>query len=133
MRVVMDTNVLVSGLLTPFGLCGRIINLVTSGEITLCVDARILIEYEEVLKRSKFNFDTTLVETLLNFIEFCAEVHSTTPLRNSLPDPDDNPFLEVAIASQSASLTTGNLKHFPQKLRCGVTVISPRDLFDLVT
>ncbi len=128
----MDTNVLVSGLLTPFGLCGRIINLVTSGEITLCIDARILIEYEEVLKRPKFKIDPVLIETLLDFIETHSEAYSTIPLKNSLPDPDDNPFLEVAFASQSACLTTGNLKHFPEKQRCGVTVISPRDLFDLL-
>jgi len=132
MRVVMDTNVLVSGLLTPFGLCGRILNLVISGEITLCVDARILIEYEEVLKRPKFKTNPVLIETLLDFIESCSEAYSTTPLKNSLTDPDDNPFLEVAIASHSDCLTTGNLKHFHEELRCGVTIISPRDLFDLL-
>ena len=129
----MDTNVLVSGLLTPFGLCGRIINLVTSREIILCVDARVLIEYEEVLKRPKFKIDPVLVETLLDFIESASEAYSTIPLKNSLPDPDDNPFLEVAIASQAACLMTGNLKHFPNNLLCGVNVLSPRDLFELLS
>lgn len=128
----MDTNVLVSGLLTPFGLCGRIISLVTSGDLRLCVDARILVEYEEVLKRPKFKIDPVLIETLLDFIESTAEAYSTALLKKSLPDPDDNMFLEVAIASQSAYLTTGNLKHFPKKLCCGVNVISPRDLIELL-
>ena len=41
MRIVLDTNVLVSGLLTPFGTCGDVVRMLTSGSFTLCVDARI--------------------------------------------------------------------------------------------
>ena len=132
MRVVMDTNVLVSGLLTPFGLCGRIISLLTSGSITLCVDARILIEYEEVLKRPRFKFDPVLVETLLDFIEGTAEFYSPEPLQKALPDLDDNAFLEVALSAGCICLVTGNLKHYPESLRCGVKVLSPREFIECV-
>ena len=132
MRVVVDTNVLVSGLLTPFGLCGRILNLLTSGSINLCVDARILIEYEEVLKRPRFKFDPGLVETLLDFIEGSAEFHSPKPLQKALPDPDDNAFLEVALSAGCICLVTGNLKHYPESLRCGVKVLSPREFMECV-
>lgn len=128
MRVVMDTNVLVFGLLTPFGLCGRVTNLLISGGITLCVDARILIEYEEVLERSRFKFDPAAVATLLAFVEGTAEFHSAQPLRETLPDPDDNPFLEVAVSVGCVLLVAGNLKHYPESLRCGVKVLSPREL-----
>ena len=41
MRIVLDTNVLISGMLTPFGVCGEIIRIFTSGGLTLCVDSRI--------------------------------------------------------------------------------------------
>ena len=57
MRIVLDTNVLVSGLLTPFGSSGEIVRMVFSGELILCIDARILSEYKEVLNRPKFKFD----------------------------------------------------------------------------
>ena len=56
MKVVIDTNVIVSGLLTPFGNSAEIVRMITSGKLNLCFDARILTEYEEVLKRPKFKF-----------------------------------------------------------------------------
>jgi len=49
MKIVLDTNVLVSGLLQPFGPSGQIVRLVASGEVVLCHDPRILTEYGEVL------------------------------------------------------------------------------------
>jgi putative PIN family toxin of toxin-antitoxin system len=57
MNIVFDTNVLVAGLLSPFGPCGEIVRMVSSGEITLSFDARIMTEYEEVLVRPKFKFE----------------------------------------------------------------------------
>lgn len=53
MRIVLDTNVLVAGLLSPFGPCGEIVRMVSSGEPALCFDARILSEVNDVLKRPK--------------------------------------------------------------------------------
>ena len=57
MNIVLDTNVLVAGLLSPFGPCGEIIRMVSSGKLALSVDARILSEYSEVLHRSRFRFE----------------------------------------------------------------------------
>ncbi len=54
MKIVLDTNVLVSGLLTPFGPTGEIVRMVSAGELILAIDARILSEYQEVLHRPKF-------------------------------------------------------------------------------
>ena len=125
MRVVLDTNVLVSGLLTPFGSCGEIVRMLTSGRITLCVDARILLEYEEVLCRPKFDIDPRKVAVVLDHIRVSAEVHAAAPLPMALPDADDNPFLEVARHAAAGCLVTGNLKHFPEECRVGVRVLSP--------
>ena len=52
MKVVLDTNVLVSGLLNPYGPPGRIVQLAAAGELQLCLDARILAEYREVREDS---------------------------------------------------------------------------------
>ena len=57
MNIVLDTHVLVAGLLSPFGTCGQILRMVSSGELSFCFDARILAEYEEVLGRPKFKFE----------------------------------------------------------------------------
>ena len=133
MRIVMDTNVLVSGMLTPFGVCGEIVRMLTSDAITLCVDARILFEYEDVLRRPRFRIDENMIAVLMKYIMAASETYSTRPLPKSLPDPDDNQFLEVAVSANVDCLVTGNLKHFPSRSRCNITVLSPREFIDAMT
>lgn len=127
MNIVLDTNVLVSGLLTPFGPCGEIVRMLSSGEVTLSLDARILIEYQEVLDRPKFKFDKDKVAALLDHIEHRGVTVASSPLRQPLPDIDDEPFLEVAIAARAICIVTGNQVHFPTELCQGVMVLSPSD------
>ena len=130
MKVVLDTNVLVSGLLSPFGTCGELVRMLTSGSLVLCVDARILLEYDEVLRRRKFGIDPSRVDTLIEYIKNLAEVHATVPLDTPLPDEDDSPFLEVALSSGASYLVTGNLKHFPKRRWSGLAVVSPKMFLD---
>ncbi len=130
MRVVLDTNVLVSGLLSPFGACGEIVRMLTSGAFVLCVDSRILLEYDEVLRRPKFRIDQSRVDILMEYIGNVAQVYATVPLDHPLPDQDDRPFLEVALASSASFLVSGNLKHFPTRQRAGVSVFSPKMFLD---
>lgn len=127
MKIVLDTNVLVAGLLSPFGPCAEIVRMVSSGELTLYFDARILSEYSEVLRRSKFRFRIDKVSVLLDYIEHRGHIVASSPLSISLPDPGDQPFLEIAVAGQAACLITGNHTHFPPKRCQGVKVLSPRD------
>lgn len=127
MNIVLDTNVLVAGLLTPFGPCGEIVRMVSSGELTLSLDARILTEYQEVLDRPKFKFDKDKVATLLDHIEHRGITVASSPLPQPLPDIDDEPFLEVAIAARAICIITGNQVHFPTELCQGVMVLSPSD------
>lgn len=126
MRIVLDTNVLVSGLLTPFGPPGGIVRLVSDGRLVLCYDARILAEYREVLLRPRFLFDPEQIAVLLDYIQNTGLVHVTRPLARPLPDPDDQPFLEVATAAR-ACLVTGNKAHFPKSLCKGISVFGPAD------
>ncbi len=125
MRIVLDTNVLVSGLLTPFGTSGEIVRMVSSGQLVLCFDARILSEYHEVLHRPRFKFNEEKVVSLLDYMQHYGQVFPGKPLTKSLPDPDDAPFLEVAVAGKAECLVTGNLAHFPVTHRQGVNVLSP--------
>ncbi|OGP85616.1 MAG: putative toxin-antitoxin system toxin component, PIN family [Deltaproteobacteria bacterium RBG_16_58_17] len=127
MKIVLDTNVLVAGLLSPFGPCGEIIRMVSSGELTLCIDARILSEYSEVLHRYKFRFEKDKVAALLEYIEYRGQTVASSPLSKPLPDPDDEPFLEVALSSGIEHLVTGNHAHFPPDLCRGIKILSPSD------
>ncbi|HYU35896.1 MAG TPA: putative toxin-antitoxin system toxin component, PIN family [Thermoanaerobaculia bacterium] len=131
MKIVLDTNVLVSGLLQPFGPSGQIVRLVASGELVLCHDPRILAEYQEVLFREKFSFDRERVDALLEEIRAGGIPVAARPLAVRLPDPDDEPFLEVALAGGAQCLVTGNSKHYPAEARQGAKVLSPRSFIEL--
>ncbi len=125
MRIVLDTNVLVSGLLSPFGPPGEIVRMVTAGALRLCVDARLLAEFEAVLLRPRFGFDPGAVAALIDYIDATGDKVASVPLQVRLPDPDDEAFLEVAVASGSDYLVTGNLVHFPAEASAGMPVVSP--------
>jgi putative PIN family toxin of toxin-antitoxin system len=126
MIVVLDTNVLVSGLLKPFSSSAAILRLAVSGLIRPAHDFRILTEYREVLNRAVFGFDRRSVEEFLRQIEDEGLAVSPPPLSFRLPDPWDEPFLEVAIGSAAAALITGNKRHFPVK-QAGLKISSPSE------
>jgi len=130
-KAVIDTNVLVSGLLNPFSHSGEIVKMLTSGEVIPCYDARIISEYSEVLKRRKFEFDNECVETLIDFIKGNEIFASGLPLKESLPDKDDEPFLEIAIAEKAEYLIPGNISHFPEKCCKDIRIVSPRKFIEL--
>jgi putative PIN family toxin of toxin-antitoxin system len=130
MKIVLDTNVLVSGLLTPFGSGGEIVRMVSAGILILQYDSRILLEYQEVLYRPKFQFEEEYIDTFLAYVKQNGQVIPASPLKKSLPDPDDEPFLEIAIAGRSACLITGNKLHFPRQSRQGIKVLSPSEFID---
>jgi putative PIN family toxin of toxin-antitoxin system len=130
-RVVVDTNVLVAGMLSPFGPCGQIVRLVSTDEVSLLLDARILTEYREVLSRPKFSFDPAAVAAVLDYIEYRGETVAGVPLRIPLPDVDDEAFLEVALAGSAEAFVTGNSVHFPRKARAGVDVLTPAEFVEL--
>ena len=125
MDIVIDTNVLVAGLLSPFGACGEIVRMVSAGELILSFDARMLSEYNEVLRRPRFGFEQEKVAAFLDYIVNRGRAVAPSPLSQSLPDPDDEPFLEVALVSHAVCLVTGNQKHFPAERCQDAHVISP--------
>jgi putative PIN family toxin of toxin-antitoxin system len=133
MRVVIDSNVVVSAMLSPHAPPAQVIRLALQGDLGLLHDGRILAEYREVLSRPKFGFDTGDVRAILEGIEWIGESVFARPLSVELPDPDDLPFLEVATAAQADALVTGNARHYrPVIGRHDVKVLTPRDLLDLL-
>jgi len=126
MIVVLDTNVLVSALLSPFGPPARVLDLVLTGDLNLAYDDRLLAEYRQVLARPRFGFDPDDVAALLSYLEEEGVPVTTRPLPVELPDMDDLPFLEVA-ATIGAILVTGNRAHFPENACGEVQVLTPAE------
>jgi len=130
LRIVVDTNVLVSGILSPDGPPASILRILLNEDATLCFDERILAEYVDVLTRGKFGFDPEFVDDLISFLERTGVPVIANPLSVVLPDMADKMFLEVAASGDADHLITGNLKHFPETARRNVSVVSPREFLD---
>lgn len=111
--VVVDSNVLVSALLSPGGKPAEVLRLLITGALRLCFDSRIVVEYEDVLSRPKFSFDRTSCQDLLSVLLGNGISVAAEPLDISFADEDDKKFYEVA-KHMNAKLITGNLKHFPE-------------------
>ncbi len=130
MIIVLDTNVLVSGLLRPHSKPATILRLVATGVLRVAYDERILAEYREVLARPKFPFSSDQIRAFLEQIEAEGVAVVALPLKLSLPDADDAPFLEVAVASHADALITGNARHFPARAGHAINVVEPAAFLD---
>ena len=124
MIVVVDTNVLVSGLLSAHGTPARVLDLLTTGDLQAPYDDRIAAEYRQVLARPRFGFQPEAVAHLLDYLFAEGLPLVARPLPATLPDLDDQPFWEVAVEA-AAPLITGNLKHFPAKICTSIEVLTP--------
>jgi putative PIN family toxin of toxin-antitoxin system len=111
-RAVLDTNVLVSALLSPKGNAAVILGMIENGSLTPVYCRQILDEYESVLLRPRFRFPKKLIGEALELFELCGV--PVDPQRSDIPMPDesDRVFYDTAVAG-AATLVTGNLKHFP--------------------
>ena len=104
--------------------------MIAAGTLSICYDARIFSEYTQVLRRPKFRFSQEHLQAFLDQMKVVGVVVASDPLLTRLPDEDDEPFLEVALAAEAECLITGNLKHFPSAARQGMRVLSPGDFLD---
>jgi putative PIN family toxin of toxin-antitoxin system len=106
-RVVLDTNILISALLQPQGLPARTFLMIVGGlTAQLCVSGDIYAEYEEVIRRRRFNRSDNEIEQALSVIrERGLWVRPSEKVR-ACSDPDDDIFLECAQAARAHYLVT---------------------------
>jgi predicted nucleic acid-binding protein len=127
---VFNTNVIVAAHLSPFGVPARLLSEVYARRLRMAYDFRILAEYQEVLGRKKFDPPPQAIKGFLQIVEDQERI-APLPLKTILPNPDDLMFLEVAAATSHRVLVTGNIKHYPQKSRGSVLVLTPAEALSL--
>ncbi len=126
MRVVLDTNVLVSGLLIPGSHPARILLQFRDGDWRLAVSPAILEEYGRVLRRRKFGFPLEQVEAILAEIESRAMVVIPSRRFNAVPqDPQDNEFLDTAVEARADVLISGDAHLLGLESFRGISILSP--------
>ena len=131
MRVTLDTNILVSGLLWP-GPSNTIFRLAECKLITLCVNGHILNELQDVLHRSKFKkrleaIDETPRSVLSALTDLC-EIFATTPGPPAVKkDPTDNNVIACAIASNSRFIISGDHHLLDLKAYNAIPILTPSE------
>lgn len=114
MKIVLDTNVLLSALLTPNRKASAILDKVLDGNIEIYYNEKIIREYKDVLSRKKFGIAKTKVSELISFIRMKGIfVFEFVDSKKEFADKMDKVFYDITLSKDSL-LITGNLKHFPK-------------------
>lgn len=118
MRVVIDTNVLISAWLKPGSVPDRALSAIWKRGAVVVYDARIAEEYREVGTRPKFRAaaPARLEELLTALLGRGEELAAVAAWDGAMADESDRIFVEVALAGRAHAIVTGNLKHYPTNL-----------------
>ena len=130
-RIVLDTNVLVSALLSTKGNEFLALRLALSDAFEVGVTTAILNEYREVLERPRFKISRLKIETLFLELEASARLVRPANAVEASPDEADNRFLECAETIDAEFLITGNKRHFPKTWK-GTKVVNAREFLEQV-
>jgi putative PIN family toxin of toxin-antitoxin system len=131
LRLVLDTNIVVSAALKPSSLQRTILTLALTKPARLYVSDGIVAEYREVLARPELSIRKGLRLQILQLIKNGSFVTHPSTRLDLCPDTDDNRFLECAEAANADYLITGNLKHFPAQWK-RTHVVNSRTFLDLI-
>jgi uncharacterized protein len=132
-RAVIDTNVLVSGLLSPAGNEALILRAIHQGLVRPCFSEDILEEYAAVLARPKFAFPPDEIEAALAMFRRQGELFVPDVSAAASSDPADTKFLQCAQAAQADYIVTGNKRDFPEASYGPTRVVSAGGMLDRIT
>jgi uncharacterized protein len=131
LRVVLDTNIIVSALLQPLGMPAQVFSLAATNVVRMCVTDAIFSEYDEVIRRPRFKRSLKEIDAALQTIR-ANSVWVTPGLKVAVcSDPDDDMLLERAQAAEAHHLITGNLRHFPNVWH-GARIVTARQFPEIV-
>ena len=126
--VVIDTNVIFSGLCSSRGASYALLSFIADEKIDFAVSAALVFEYEDVLKRdlSKIPYSEVEVDEFLDSIILLAIRYSSHFLwRPFLKDSKDDMVLELAVVSGATEIITYNLKDFKETEQFGIIAMTP--------
>jgi len=132
LRIVLDTNVVISAAIKPAGQQSLVINLVAFRAVKLYASEAVFAEYREVLSRPRFaHLDSTAVSRLLALLEREATIVVPTQRLTISEHDSDNRFYECADAAAADYIVTGNIRHFTKPHK-NTKIINGRGLLELM-
>jgi putative PIN family toxin of toxin-antitoxin system len=132
-QAVVDTNILVSGLLSSSGNEALILLAINHGFVRPCLSEPIIAEYEAVLARPKFAFPPDDIAALVAMLRARGELFDSARSSAASPDPADSKFLRCADVARADVLITGNKRHFPNGPYGPTLIVSAGELLDRIT
>jgi len=135
MKVVLDTNVLVAGLLSSTGASYQILKHIPEGKIRYLISVTLFLEYEAVLKRKAFLNKAELTATDIDqFLNMLVKHGARTEIyylwRPQLRDPNDDMVLELAVSGGAEAIVTFNEKDFTKvESLFGIQIMMPSQYF----
>ncbi|MCH8557961.1 MAG: putative toxin-antitoxin system toxin component, PIN family [Balneolia bacterium] len=133
-QIILDTNVLYSALRSRNGAAFLLLSLLPSEKFTLNVSVPLILEYEDVLKRSKneLSFTTIELDQLLDNLCAMANRHDVFYLwRPFLNDPGDDLILELAIKANCSYIVTYNKQDFAGVDSFGINIVDAREFLEI--
>lgn len=112
MRLVIDTNILVSALLSPDGTAFHLLSDVLDNKHEVIINEEIFGEYDDVLHRERFGFNEEVISFILDWFKHNAIWIEVTKSQVPMPDEKDRVFYDAAKCTKSR-LVTGNNHHYP--------------------
>jgi putative PIN family toxin of toxin-antitoxin system len=131
LRLVLDTNIVVSAALKPDSLPRTVLLLALTKPARLYVSSAILEEYRHVLSRPELRIRRGIQRQIVDLIVHRSYLVKPSRTLRVAADPADDIFVECADAGRADYLVTGNPRHFP-KFWKQTKIISSRELIDLV-
>ena len=132
-RAVIDTNVLVSAMISSTGNEALLVMAINQGLVIPCFSREILKEYSGVLLRPRFGFPAGDVDALLDSLRERGKLLDPAPIDAVSPDPADDKFIACALSANADFLVTGNKRHFPQTRHMKARVVNAAELLEFIT
>lgn len=134
MRVVVDTGILVSALISPTGTIGEVLHALRDGRFTAIYSTSMMLEVTEVLSRpkiqEKYHIQPGDIEALINLVRLRGELIIPKQSITACRDPKDNKFLEAALAGEADAIVTGDDDLLVLNPFEGVDILRPAELLD---
>jgi putative PIN family toxin of toxin-antitoxin system len=134
-KIVIDTNVILSGLLSQKGTSYKLLRLIPKKLFTVVMSVPLILEYEAILHKSirKLNLSRTDIEDFLDYICSISEHTKIYYLwRPILKDPYDDHILELAVSSNAKYIVTFNISDFNEAKTFGIHAIEPEEFLEKI-
>jgi putative PIN family toxin of toxin-antitoxin system len=134
MKVILDTNILVSALISVGNPSFILEKVIDDDRIQICISTSVFEEYLEVLARPKFQKSPSFIENatlVLHFLKNSALSFDPKRKVELLKDKSDNKFLELALESKADFLITGNTQDFKIASFRNTKIMTPKEFVEL--